>query len=169
MRLFLALLLTLSAAPLFSQKMLLLERANSAKTTKMYIGEPLHFRLAGAENYWYQRTITDMLPEKNTLLLDNFAVNLGDISELKVRRKGVWRITGGLAFAFGATLTLATTIAALYGDKDVNYGAYYATAAGSLGVGYFLSTKRKLKLGDKHRLRLIEVKFPEPTNAPPKN
>lgn len=144
--------------------MLLLEKAKSAKTTKMYVGDPLHYRLVGKENYWYQRTITDMLPEKNTILLDNFAVNLGDISELKVRRKGVWRITGGLTFAFGATLTLATTIAALYGDKDVNYGAYYATAAGSMGVGYFLNTKRKLKLGDKHRLRLVEVKFPEPTN-----
>jgi hypothetical protein len=163
MRLLFSLLLTLAVAPLFSQKMLLLEKANSAKTTKMYIGEPLHYRLKGAENYWYQRAITDMLPEKNTLLLDNFAVNLGDINELKVRRKGVWRITGGTLFAFGATLTLATTIAAIYGDNDVNYGAYYATAAGSLGVGYFLSTKRKLKLGDKHRLRLIEVKFPEPT------
>jgi hypothetical protein len=163
MRPFFILLLTLAATPLFSQKMLLLEKANCAKTTKMYIGEPLHFRLAGSENYWYQRTITDMLPEKSTLLLDNFAVNLGDISQIKVRRKGVWRITGGLTFAFGATLTLATTIAALYGDKDVNYGAYYATAAGSLGVGYFLSTKRKLKLGEKHRLRLVEVKFPAPS------
>ncbi len=162
MRLFIALFLTFAVSPLFSQKMLLLEKANSAKTTKMYIGDPLHYRLAGKEDYWYERSITDMLPDKNTLLLDNFAVNLGDISELKVRRKGVWRIVGGTLFAFGVSLAVATTIGALYGDDDIPYGAYYATSAGTLGAGYFLNTKRKLKMGERHRLRLIEIKFPEP-------
>lgn len=162
MRLFVSLLLWAVLTPLSGQKMLLLERANRARTTKIYIGEPLHYRVAGVENYWYQRTITDMLPESNMLLLDNFQVKLGDISELKVRRAPLWRITGSTLFAFGATLTLATTVAALYRDKDTNYGALYATAAGTLGIGYLLNTKRTLKLGEKHRLRLIEIKFMAP-------
>ncbi len=159
MRFFTVLILFWCISPAFGQKMLLLERANRARTTKMYIGEPLHYRIAGDENYWYQRTITDMLPESNTLLLDNFPVKLSEISQIKVRRGPLWRISGGALFAFGATLTLATTVAALYRDKDTNYGALYATAAGSLGIGYCLNTKRTLKLGEKHRLRLIEIKF----------
>lgn len=164
MRLFLLFLLTWSVSPAFGQKMLLLERANRARTTKMYIGDPLHYRIAGKENYWYERTITDMLPESNMLLLDNFPVKLGEISQIKVRRKPIIRITGGALFAFGATLSLATTVAALYRDKETNYGALYATAAGSLGIGYLLNTKRTLKLGEKHRLRVIEIKFqPPPT------
>ena len=49
--------------------MLLLERVNRAKTTKFYTGDVLRFRLVGEEDYWYQRTITDILPESNTCLL----------------------------------------------------------------------------------------------------
>ncbi|MBK7937600.1 MAG: hypothetical protein IPJ82_11115 [Lewinellaceae bacterium] len=164
MRLFCLLLLVGCFSQAFGQKMLLLERANRAKTTKIYIGETLHYRIAGDENYWYQRAITDMLPESNTLLLDNFVVKLSDIDELKMHRKPIIRITGGAVFAFGATLSLATTVAALYRDKDTNYGALYATAAGSLGVGFLLNTKRTLKMGNKHRLRLIEIKFQQPGN-----
>lgn len=167
MRLFLLFALAMFAAQAFGQKMLLLERANRAKTTKLYTGESLHFRLAGEEDYWYQRSISDMLPESNTLLLDNYPVKLGDISHLKVRRKPIWRIVGGATFAFGLSLAIATTAAALYKDKDTNYGALYATSAGSLGIGYFLNTKRTLKMGEKHRLRIIEIKFPEPPLIPP--
>jgi len=167
MRLLFSLFLVLAIAPAFGQKMLLLERANNARPTKLYIGDQLHYRLAGQEDYWYERTITDMLPDKNTLLLDNFPVQLKDISQLKVRRKGIWRIVGGTLFAFGASLAIATTVAVLYNDKDTNYGALYATSAGSIGVGYFLNTKRTLKMGQKHRLRLIEIDFPQPALSPP--
>ncbi|MCB0577280.1 MAG: hypothetical protein KDC61_22160 [Saprospiraceae bacterium] len=165
MRTILIIVLYLSPALGFGQKILLLEKANRAKTTKFYIGESLSYRLAGKEDYWYDRSITDMLPESNTILLDNFPVKLGDISELKMRRRPIWRLVGGVLYAGGATLALATTIAALYKDKDTNYGALYAASAGSFGIGYFLNTKRKLKLGEKRRLRLIEIRF----QAPPGN
>ncbi len=92
MRLVFIFLFAFATAPVFAQKMLLLERANNPKPTKLYIGDQLHYRLTGQEDYWYERTITDMLPDKNTILLDNYPVQLGDISYLKVRRKGIWRI-----------------------------------------------------------------------------
>lgn len=147
--------------PAFGQKMLLLERAHRAKTTKLYIGEELRFSMAGEKNYWYRRGITDILPETNTLLLDNFAVKLPEIHSLKVRRKPIWRIMGGAAFSLGATLALATTIGRFgYRDKDVNAPKLYTISAISLGAGWYLSTPRKIKLGEKHRLRIVEVKFP---------
>lgn len=149
--------------PLLGQKMLLLEKANRAKTTKLYIGDELHFRLKGKENYWYSRTITDMLPESKTLMLDNFAVRVDSISVIKVRRKPIWRILGGAFFSFGATLTLATTAGRyFYNDREVKVVPLYSTAALSLGAGWFLNTPRKLKLGKRHRLRAVEVKFPDP-------
>lgn len=138
--------------------MLLLERANRVRSTKLYIGDQLRFRFAGEEGYWYERTITDILPESNTLMLDNFAVNLSEIQTLKVRRKPIWRIVSGAAFSLGATLTLATTIGRFgYQDKDVNAPKLYSIAAVSLGSGWFLSKPRKLKLGKKHRLRIIRI------------
>ncbi len=160
MRTFLLLLFCLTGFSAFSQKMLLLERANRARTTKFYTGDVLRFRLLGEENYWYERTITDILPETNTLMLDNFAVKLSDIQSIKMRRKPIWRIVGGAAYSLGATLALATTIGRFgYQDKDVNAPKLYGIAVGSFGAGRFLTSTRKLKLGKKHRLRIIEVTF----------
>jgi hypothetical protein len=156
----LCILLPLSG--LFAQKMLVLERANRAKTTKLYPGEILHFRLAGKENYWYEREITDIMPETNTIFLDNFAVKLDSIVAIKVRRKPIFRIIGGALFTFGASLTVATTVGYLYNDRELAFGGLYGTAAGSMATGYFFLTKRTLNLGKKHRLRLIEIKFPTP-------
>ena len=111
----------LVTSTLCAQKMLVLETANRAKTTKMYIGETLRFRLAGKENYWYERTITGMIPETNTILLDNFPVILDSIAVLKVQRAGIWRILGGSFFTLGASLALATTVGKLlYQDKELN-------------------------------------------------
>lgn len=145
----------------FAQKMLLLERANRAQTTKFYIGDVLKFRMVGEENYWYERTITDILPETNTLMLDNFAVKLSDIQTLKMRRKPIWRILGGAGFTLGVTLAFATTVGRFgYQDREINAPKLYAISVASFGAGWLLNTPRKLKMGKKHRLRIIEVRFP---------
>ena len=142
------------------QKMLLLERANRAKTTKMYIGTYLKFRLIGEEDYWYERVITDILPESNTLLLDNFPVKLTDIAALRVQRAPIWRIVGGALFTFGGSLALAATVGRFYyNDRELKLGQLYGGSAASLGAGYFMLSKRTLKMGERHRLRIVEVKF----------
>ena len=143
-----------------SQKMLLLERANRAKTTKYYVGQVLQFRLVGEEDYWYEREITDMLPESNTLLLDNFPVKVSDIAALRVYRQPNWRIVGGALTTFGASLALAATVGRFgYNDRDLQLGKLYGTSVVSAGTGLFLLKKRTLRLGDTHRLRAIEVKM----------
>ncbi len=156
-------LLLLITAPAFSQKMLLLERANQAKTTKFFIGETLRFRLAGPENYWYERNITDILSESNLLLLDNFPVHLDSIAEIRVSRRPIWRITGASLLSFGGTMALAATAGRLlYNDKELDLPKLYGISAASLGTGAFMLSKRKLTLGKKHRLRIIEISFPKP-------
>ncbi|HAD11703.1 MAG TPA: hypothetical protein DCF33_04605 [Saprospirales bacterium] len=140
--------------------MLLLERANRARTTKMYIGDVLRFRMVGEENYWYKRTITDILPESNTLMLDNFAVKIPDIQSIKVHRKPIWRILGGAGYTLGATLAFATTVGRFgFQDKEINAPKLYGIALASTGAGWFLTKSRKLRLGNKHRLRIVEIKF----------
>jgi hypothetical protein len=166
MRYTLLLFLFLGSNALFSQKILLLERANRAKTTKMYIGERLTFRLAGEENYWYERTITDLFPESNSLMLDGYLVRLDDISHIKVHRRRIWRVIGGALVSFGVSLGVATAAAALYGDDHHDYPLLIGGSVGSFGTGYFLLKKRKLQLDERHRLRIIEIKFEPP--LPPK-
>lgn len=160
MRPVLLLLLCLTTHSAFGQKMLLLERANRARTKKMYIGDVLRYRMEGKEDYWYTRTITDMLPESNTLMLDNFAVKLPEIQSIKVHRKPIWRLLGGAGYTLGATLTFATTVGRFgFQDKEINAPKLYGIALASAGAGWFLTKSRKLRLGNKHRLRIVEVKF----------
>ncbi len=166
MRYCLLLCLALAFSPLSGQKMLLLERANRVKTTKIYVGESLTYSMTGDEKYWYERTITDLLPESKLLLLDNFPVKLADIAAIKVRRRPIMRLIGGTILTFGASLILATTVAALYHDQNTRYGLYYATGAVSMGAGYLLNTHRTLKMGEKHRLRIIEIRFVAPPLNP---
>lgn len=140
--------------------MLLLERANRAKTTKYYVGQVLQFRLVGEEDYWYERKITDILPESNTLLLDDFPVKVSDIASLRVYRRPIWRIVGGALTTFGASMAIATTAGRFYyKDRDLQLGKLYGTSVVSAGTGLFLLKKRTLRLGDTHRLRAIEVKM----------
>ena len=162
MRHCLPLCFVLALSPLFGQKMLLLERANRAKTTKLYVDQTLTYALVGDEKYWYERTITDLLPESNLLLLDNFPVKLTNIAAIRVRRRPIVRLIGATIFTFGASLAVATTVAALYRDRETRYGLLYGTAVGSIAGGYVLNTRRVLKMGEKHRLRIIEIKFVAP-------
>ena len=140
--------------------MLLLERAKKARTTKMYIGDVLRYRMVGKEDYWYERTITDILSESNTLMLDNFAVKISEIQTLKMRRKPIWRILGGAGISLGATMALATTIGRVgYQDEEINAPRLYAWSVVSFGAGWYLTRPKKVKMGKKHRLRILEIRF----------
>lgn len=152
----LALLLFGLSAPLWAQKMVLLEKANRVKTQKIYVGQQLHYRLTGKEDYWYHRELTEILPEQQTVVLDFYPVKLEDIAMLKVPRR--LRGLGNGLIVFGANLALATTAAAIFRD-DVKYGPLYGGAALSIGTGFWLSSKRTLKMGQKYRLRATEVRF----------
>jgi hypothetical protein len=149
-------------SPVFSQKILLLERANHARTTKLYVGQTLNYSLVGDDRYWYERTITNLLPESNMLLLDNFPVKLTDIAALRIRRNPVLRWVGTTIFTFGASLAVATAAAALFHDHNTRYGLLAGTAAANMAGGYAMNTRRVLKMGQKHRLRIIEIKFVAP-------
>lgn len=141
-----------------AQKMLIIEQANVAKTTRLFPGDRLIFRLEGEENYWYERTITEILPETNSLLLDNYLVKVEDIAAIKIHKKTIWRVAGGALLSLGVSLGFATGVAAIYGD-DYNYPLLAGASVGSFLTGRYLLKRKKLKLGEKHRLRIIEVKF----------
>ncbi|MFM7152904.1 MAG: hypothetical protein ACKOZV_02120, partial [Bacteroidota bacterium] len=57
------LLVLLCSNMVSAQKMLQLEKKNRVKTTRFYTGDVIRYRMNGSENYWYERTITDILPE----------------------------------------------------------------------------------------------------------
>jgi hypothetical protein len=144
-----------------AQKMLQLERKNRVKTTRFYVGDVLQYRMNGDENYWYERTITDILPESRTLVLDNFAVKTDSISSLKVQRKPAAQLLGGALLTFGATLALSVTVGRLvFQDKDIKTPELYALSGISTAAGFAAGSDRKIRLGKKYRIRIIEIRFP---------
>lgn len=153
----------LGATPLAGQKMLILERANRAKTIRYYPGDDLNYRLQGQEDYWYRRQIMDILPDQQSLLLDNFAVRVSDIHSLRIRRSRPMQIGGGALLSFGVSLAFASTVAVLFREREYNYAALYGSSALSFGVGYLMVSKKKIRIDDRrYRLRPIEIRFPDP-------
>jgi hypothetical protein len=150
------------ASPVFAQKMLLVEKRFKVKPRKIYVGETLHFRLKGKENYWYKSTIDDILPDRKLLLLDNQPVHIDSISAIYLPKHKISRILGSALLTFGVTLTFASSVAFLNRKNDeqpYNFPLLFATAGASTLVGYRMVINKKLKMGEKYRLRTIEVKF----------
>lgn len=144
-----------------AQKILQLEKKNRVKTTRFYEGDIVRYRMKGDENYWYERTITDILPESKTLMLDNFAVKSDSIAVLKVPRKAPVRLLAGVFLTFGASLALSVTVGrVVFQDKDIMTPELYALSGVSAGAGFATGSSKKIRLGNKYRLRMIEIRFP---------
>ena len=133
------------------------QRANRAKTTRIYVGQSIRYRLGG-EEFWYTSQLTDVMPATQTVLLDNQLVKLSDIDRLRWRRGTLAQIAGVAGTTFGATLAIANTVSLLRKNPD-DHGTLYAVSAGSVALGLWLLPARKLKLGKKHRLRAVEIGF----------
>ena len=144
---------------LSAQKFLLLERAKSAKTVKYAIGDRITFRLTGEEDYWYKRTITDILPDSKSIMMDNYWVKVEDIAAIKRPPRIGSRIAGGALLSFGIGLGFASTAALLYRDRTQKYPILYGGAGLSMLTSKFMIKPRKLYMGEKNRLRAIEIKF----------
>ena len=148
----------------FCQKFLVLEKTNTPKTTRFYVGQAITFKLDGVSG-WFDRQITDILPDQKIIMLDGEAVPLADITTLKVRKKRIWAIVGSQLITFGSTLALATTIARARHD-EADSRLFLVSAASVVG-GFWLVKPRKIKLGNRHRLRLIDLTLepPPPSKA----
>jgi hypothetical protein len=141
-----------------AQKMLLLERRNSPKTTRYYLGSTLNYQYK-SDRMWYPGQLADIQVDQQMLLMDQLLVPIDSIGALRMPKSPLARIAGGALFTFGASLTFASTIALLYGEKGYNYPLIYGGALASSGIGMVLMRPKSVKLGGKRRLRAIEVSF----------
>ena len=145
-----------SILPVFSQKMLLLEKYGRAKTTRIYPGQSLKFKLKDQPG-WYTRELTDVLPDQKSIVLDLEIVKIEDIDKLRVRRKFPMKALGSSLLTFSASLALFSTVAYLR-DGSVEPG-WLSIGAGSTLIGLVLirDKGKKLRLGEKHKLRALDL------------
>lgn len=159
-------LLLLIAAPLLlaAQKVLQIERYGSPKTQKIYIGDPLYFQLK-SDDYFRLAYIEDMRPQDSLLVLADRYVNIYDIAALRYERS--WpRAAGYSFFLFGAGWS---GIAAIGYATDRNPDTSYRWADAIVTLSSWslafalpkLFANKTIKLGDRRRLRLLDLDFVE--------
>lgn len=163
----LTILLALPASGLFAQKILLLERARHARTTKFYIGSDLTYRLKDKDlQFWQDGIITDILPDEKSIALNGRKISLADIEALRLRRSRIWRGMGAQLMVFGGGWFLFGGIHAWRSGEPIGRAA--SIMAGSALAGGFAMRKlpffryKSRQMGTKHRLRAIEISFPKP-------
>jgi hypothetical protein len=164
MRLFvLFLLLGLCAmAPLTAQRYLLVETANRAQTLKIQEGSTLTYRMQG-ESDWLTGKIVELRADQQLVAIDNYYLDIRKVDALRQTRP--WALpTGVMLTTFGAAWSGFALIGkATDGNPDTRYEARDAVISGvSLGVGLAIGRllrHKVLKLGDRRRLRIVDVSF----------
>lgn len=152
----------LLAPALRGQRILLIEKQNSARTQKLFEGDYIQYRLAG-DQQWYAGAIRELRPDVQLIAFDDRYVDLSNMTMLRrdrgwARPLGITLGTFGVAWSAFAAIGTATD-----GNPDTNYRwSDLAVTGTSLGLGLLIPTlfgARKIRLGDRHRLRIIDISF----------
>ena len=148
------------------QKVLQVERAGRKKVQKYYIGDILNFKLK-SEKTGYSLPIRDLDIFTGMIEFDNGSFHIDQIQEILVTKKQgaakAWNIT---FVNFGAAWAVFTIVDILAGGS-FHIGAVIVSG-GSIALGFiikWLFSKRKLKLGKKRRLRILDLNL-SPSNFP---
>lgn len=147
-----------------AQRILLIEKANSPQTTKLYVGDYIQYRVAGDKD-WYGDRLYDLREDVQALVFPDRYVPIADIRTIRQGRAwakniGLLLVTFGLSWSGFAAVGTATD-----GDPDTNYRWSDAAVTGvSVGTGLLLPVvfgTRKLRFGENERLRLriIDISF----------
>jgi hypothetical protein len=154
----------LTVSTLSAQRVLLIEKLNSAHTTKLYVGDYIQYQLVG-EKDWYGERIYDLRDDTQALVFPDRYVAIEDIAMLRqgkpwARNIGMMLITFGVSWSGFALLGTATD-----GDPETGYRSSDAIVTGvAAGTGLLLPVlfgTRRLRFGEGHRLRLriLDISF----------
>ncbi len=164
MRLFYLLLVLFLANTISAQRVLLIEKLNSAQTTKLYTGSYIQYRVVGDDS-WYSDKIYDLRDDIQAIVFPDRYVPVADIEMMRQRKPaarafGLMLVTFGLSWSGFAAIGTATD-----GDPNTNYRWSDAAVTGiSVGTGMLLpalfGTKRmRFGEGRRLRLRILDISF----------
>lgn len=153
------LLLLLPTTLSFAQKMLLLENARKVKPVKFFVGEMLHYKLSEEQSTWFSDEIVDVLPDEQTLILGIQKVKINEIAMLHFPRP-ILNGLGKQMTLFGVQLLFYSTIGVVSNPKDSFAKKALLVGGASVGTSILVMKifkHKKIKMGKKHRLRVIEI------------
>lgn len=156
------LFLGLSCSWLIGQKMLLLEKANSPNSRRIYVGDFLQYRIA-ENDFWSGGEIYDLQLKNQLIVFEDRYVDIQQIESIRFPRSfakplGISLMTFGAGWSAFAAVGYNTD-----GNPDTQYSAGDAiVSATAIGLGFLIPKifgANKVKLGKKRRLRIIDVSF----------
>ena len=152
------------AFPLISnaQKLLQIEKRNSLKTQRYYIGDELIFQLEGDDEYWYKERIQDVLVDANSILFPSRVINISKITRIRSFKNQAWSrgISNNAFIASGGFVGLSLIGAAATEFMLSAASVIIPGSAVVVGLAIRLIFKRKTyRIGKKRRLRVLDLNF----------
>ncbi|MCG8332057.1 MAG: hypothetical protein MI974_30505 [Chitinophagales bacterium] len=151
-----------SCLSLPAQKVLQIEKYGSPKTQKIQIGQYLNYQLKD-DDHFSEGYIENILIEDSLLQIGNRYVKLNDIEKLRFNRRWA-QASGSSLFWFGIGWSgFAAIGTAVDGDPDTSYQWSDAgVTLTAIGLSFLIPKLFKykyLKLGNRKRLRLVDLRF----------
>jgi hypothetical protein len=157
--LFLLLLFLLPVAS-SAQIILQMEKVNSAKTKKYFVGDELTYRIAN-DPQWYTSELVNIIPSTNLVVFDNHYVHIDSLRTFRSYGSQRWsKPVAYNLYTFGAAWSLFSLGASLVDRSDpYTWGdlTVTGTAAATGLLIQLLFRKRDYRLGKKRRLRIIDM------------
>ena len=157
----------ISIANLNAQKILQLEKRNSAKTKKFYIGSELTYRLAN-DKTWYTDVIMDLFVDEGIIQFSRRLVKHGDIVAIKTykNRRLALNIEGGL-YTFGASWMFYSLGAVLFGTPITFTAVIISGTAVVLGwLARKIFYSKRYKIGKRRKFRILDLTPIAPIGSP---
>ncbi len=167
------LLLTFSATS--AQIFLQIEKKNTPKSIRLQAGDYLVYTLKAYPDIWRTERITSLDYDQSLIVLEEGYYKLDEIAKIRLYRNWSQSVSFGMLqfsagwFLYGGIASLASSEYTM-SDREIIIGGIFAA------VGFLIRKifyKKTLSLGEKHRLRIVDIRLFIPENpqdfAPIKN
>lgn len=126
-------------------------------------GDGLTFRMKG-DNFWQSGQITELRPDIQAIVMNERFILINEIEALRLNGSGFLNYAGLALMTFGVSWSAFALVGyATDGDPSTSYGAYDVTISATTIVSGFLLRKlfarKKMKLNERNRLRIVDLNF----------
>lgn len=144
-----------------AQQYLLIEKAGNPRTERIKIYDELTFQLKD-EDVWYTRQILGLNADAQLIQLGDSWLPLSDITRIHLKRQRAWsNVIGGALQGGGASMILTDLWFTIRNQHFLTEGGWEFGLV-NIGVGTLvrsLFSPIKYKLGNRHRLRIVDLTF----------
>lgn len=146
-----------------SQKVLLLEKYGQDKAQRLSRGDALTFRMEG-DNFWQSGVITELRPDIQAIVMNERFVLIEEIEVLRLSGSGLLNYMGLSFMTFGVGWSAFALVGyATDGNPETAYSGFDATvSATAIASGFLLRklfARKKLKMNERNRLRIVDLSF----------